>query len=279
MGHKSERRTAWCGLSVYIGIFLLSGVALVQAQLPSANLPAPLRSVGLEQRLNTQLPLGLTFRDETGQPVQLRRYFTDQPVVLTLGYYQCPMLCPLVLNGLVRSLRVLTLTAGKEFAVLSVSIDPDERPALAAATKQAYLQRYQRPEAERGWHFLTGDAAAIQTLTQAVGFHYAYDADQNQYQHASGIMVLTPQGKLARYFYGVEYAPRDLRFALIEAAARRIGSAVDQVLLWCYHYDPATGQYSLLIMNLIRLAGLLTVGGLGIFMARMFWYDRYQRRT
>lgn len=279
MGHKSGRRAAWLGWCGYISIILLSTPALVQAQRSSANLPAALRSVGLEQRLNTQLPLGLRFRDETGQPVQLRHYFTDQPVILTLGYYECPMLCPLVLQGLVRSLRALTLTAGKEFTVLSVSIDPEERPALAAATKHTYLRRYQRPEAEQGWHFLTGDAAAIHTLAQAVGFHYAYDADQDQYQHASGIMVLTPQGKLARYFYGVEYAPRDLRFALIEAAAYRIGSAVDQVLLWCYHYDPATGQYSLLIMNLIRLAGLLTVGGLGIFMARMFWHDRYQRRT
>jgi len=247
-----------------------------QAQPAKAN---PFADIGLDQRLNEQVPLELPFRDETGKSVQLRDYFGEKPVVLALVYYQCPMLCTLVLNGLLRSLRALSFTAGNEFTVVTVSFDPGETPALAAAKKEIHLQEYARPGAEAGWHFLTGEETAIHQLTQAVGFRYVYDAKANQYAHASGIIVLTPEGRIARYFYGVEYAPRDLRLDLVEASANKIGSPIDQLLLLCYHYDPATGKYGVLITNVIRLAGVATVLGLGTFMLVMFRRDRQQPAT
>ncbi len=239
--------------------------------------PALLRNVGFEQRLYAQLPLALEFRDETGKAVQLRKYFSTKPVILILDYYQCPRLCPLVLDGLLASLRMLPLTVGEQFDVLTVSIDPRDTPAVAAAKQVHYLGRYGRPGAAGGWHFLTGEPEAIQRLASVVGFQYTYDAAQNQFAHAAGIMIVTPQGILARYFYGINYAPRELRLGLLEAAANTIGSPVDQLLLFCYHYDPATGTYGLAIMNVIRLAGLVTVLGLGLFMGVMFRRDRHQR--
>jgi len=239
--------------------------------------PALLRNIGLEQHLYAQLPLALEFRDETGKAVQLREYFSAKPVILILDYYQCPRLCPLVLDGLLASLRMLPLTVGEQFDVLTVSIDPRDTPAVAAAKKAHYLGRYERPGAASGWHFLTGEAEAIQRLANAVGFQYTYDAAQDQFAHAAGIVIATPQGILARYFYGINYAPRELRLGLLEAAANTIGSPVDQLLLFCYHYDPATGKYGLAIMNIIRLAGLITVLGLGLFMGVMFRRDRRQR--
>jgi len=239
--------------------------------------PALRRNVGLEQHLYAQLPLALEFRDETGKAVQLGEYFSAKPVILILDYYQCPRLCPLVLDGLLASLRMLVLTVGEQFDVLTVSIDPRDTPAVAAAKKAHYLGRYGRPGAASGWHFLTGEAEAIQRLASAVGFQYTYDAAQDQFAHAAGIVIATPQGILARYFYGINYAPRELRLGLLEAAANTIGSPVDQLLLFCYHYDPATGKYGLAIMNIIRLAGLVTVLGLGLFMAVMFRRDRRQR--
>ena len=239
--------------------------------------PALLRNVGFEQRLDAQLPLALEFRDETGKAVQLREYFSTKPVILILDYYQCPRLCPLVLDGLLASLRMLPLTVGEQFDVLTVSIDPRDTPAVAAAKQVHYLGRYGRPGAAGGWHFLTGEPEAIQRLASAVGFQYTYDAAQNQFAHAAGIMIVTPQGTLARYFYGINYAPRELRLGLVEAAANTIGSPVDQLLLLCYHYDPSTGTYGLAILNVIRLAGLVTVLGLGLFMGVMFRRDRHQR--
>jgi protein SCO1 len=240
------------------------------------TLPGPLRDVGFDQRLDVQVPLDLAFRDETGQFVQLADYFDEKPVILSLVYYECPMLCPLVLNGLLRSLRTLSFNIGEEFTVITLSFNPRETPALAAAKKETYLQGYARPRAETGWHFLTGEESAIQRLTQAVGFRYGYDATADQYAHASGIVVLTPRGKIARYFYGVEYAPRDLRLGLVEASANQIGSPIDQVLLFCYHYDPVTGKYGVLIMNVLRLAGLATVLSLGTFMIVMLRRERRQ---
>jgi protein SCO1/2 len=189
------------------------------------------------------------------------------------------MLCTLILNGLLRSLRALSFTAGREFIVLTVSFDPREGPELAAAKKRAYVRSYGRSEAERGWHFLTGEETAIRRLTEAVGFRYAFDAETGQFAHASGIMVLTPQGRVARYFYGIEYAPRDLRLGLVEAAQGKIGSPVDQLLLYCYHYDPKTGRYSMLIMNVLRLAGAATVLALGGFMLAMFRRERRKKRA
>jgi protein SCO1/2 len=241
------------------------------------GLPAALKDVGIDQRLNEQVPLDLVFKNESGKQVELRRYFGRKPVVLSLVYYECPMLCTMVLNGMLRSLRALKLDAGKDFEILTVSFDPKETPDLAAAKKQSYLERYQRPGAKEGWHFLTGDERNIRRLTEAAGFRYRYDAARDQYVHASGIMVLTPDGRLARYLYGIEYSARDLRLALVEASAGRIGNPVDKILLYCFHYDPSTGKYSLLIMNVIRAAGSATVLVLATFLIVMFRRDRRKR--
>ena len=228
-----------------------------------SGLPPALREVKIEQRLNEQVPLDLQFKDETGRTVKLSEYINgSKPVILSLVFYQCPMLCNQILNGLMASLRAQSFDAGKEFEVLTVSFDPRETPELAAEKKQSYIQRYNRPGAERGWHFLTGDAENIRRLTEAVGFHYNYDEKTNQFAHASGIMVMTPAGKLSRYFYGIEYSPRDLRLGLVEASDNKIGSTVDQLLLYCYHYDPATGKYAW-VVNVYRWGGGITVLGIG----------------
>ena len=232
---------------------------------PSTGLPTALRDVKIEQKLDQQLPLDLVFRDEAGQRVTLGKYFGRKPVVLALVYYECPMLCTQVLNGLVTSFRVLPFQVGKEFDVITVSFDPRETNVLAAAKKKVYvnyLPEQMRANAADGWHFLTGDAANIAKLTEAVGFHYRYDEATKQFAHASAIMVTTPQGKLSRYFYGVEYAPRDLRLGLIESSANKIGTRVDQLLLYCYHYDPATGKYGAAIMRVMRIAGVITLLGI-----------------
>lgn len=218
-----------------------------------------LEQVTIEQRLDAQIPLELSFRDESGHPVALRQLFRGRPVVLTLVYYECPMLCTLVLNGTVSALRALEFSIGNEFDVVTVSIDPEEGPQLAAAKKAQYLKEYGRSGAEAGWHFLTGDETSIRRLADAVGFRYVYDEASDQYAHAAGIILLTPPGKVARYFYGVEYSPRDLRLGLIEAAEERIGSPADQVLLFCYHYDPRQGKYTLAVLSLVRAAGIVTV--------------------
>ena len=239
--------------------------------------PGVLATVAFEQQLNEQVPLHLALHDEAGNAVQLGDYLGQKPVILTLNYYECPMLCPLVLEGLLHSLRVLSFTIGEQFDIVTVSINPGETAALAAATKARYVRDYGRLGAAAGWHFLTGDEASIQRLTQAVGFRYAYDAAKAQYAHAAGIMVLTPQGRISRYFYGVEFSPRDLRLALIEAAANTIGSPVDQLLLFCYHYDPATGRYTLVARRALQLAGLAMVLSLAGFMVVMFRRDHPHR--
>jgi protein SCO1/2 len=236
--------------------------------------PGILASIAFEQRLNAQVPTDLAFRDVAGQTVQLRDYLGHKPVILTLNYYNCPMLCPLVLEGLLRSLRVLSFNIGEQFDVVTVSIDPRETPALAAATKARYVRDYGRPGVAAGWHFLTGDEAPIQSLAQAVGFHYAYDAARGEYAHAAGLMILTSQGKISRYMYGIEFSPRDLRLALVEAATDTIGSPVDQLLLFCYHYDPATGRYTLMVTRALQLASMATVLCLAGFVAVMVRRDR-----
>jgi protein SCO1/2 len=243
----------------------------VGAGVPSAAaMPELLQDVGLDQKLNTQLPLGLTFKDENGRDVKLGDYFGRRPVVLALVYYECPMLCTQVLNGVASAIGVMNFSVGKEFDIVTVSFDPRDTPALARAKKANYLERYKRPGAETGWHFLTGSSREISALTRAVGFRYAYNASVGQFAHASGIMVATPDGRLSHYFYGIEYWPRDLRLAIIEAADRKIGSPVDDVLLYCFHYDPASGRYSLAVMRVVRVAGVLTllVGAAAIVLMR-----------
>ncbi|HEX5885329.1 MAG TPA: SCO family protein [Pyrinomonadaceae bacterium] len=232
---------------------------------PSTGLPSALQDVRIEQKLDQQLPLDLVFRDEAGQQVKLGRYFGKKPVVLALVYYDCPMLCTQILNGMVTSFRVLPFQVGNEFDVVTVSFDPRETSALAAAKKKVYvnyLPEKMRSNAGNGWHFLTGDQANITQLTEAVGFHYRYDEATKQFAHASAIMLTTAQGKLSRYFYGIEYPPRDLRLGLIESSANKIGSPVDQLLLYCYHYDPATGKYGAAVMKVMRIAGVLTMIGI-----------------
>lgn len=238
------------------------------------QLPPLLRDVGFEQRLGESIPLDLVFRDEAGQTVRLGDYFGTRPVILTMAYYNCPMLCGLVLDGLAQSLRGLRFNLGEQFVVVTVSFDPREIPAHATAKKDQSLRSYARPGAAEGWHFLTGEETSIRQLTQAVGFRYAYDAENRQFAHAAGLVVLTPQGEIARYLYGIEFAPKDVRLALVEASAGQIGSPVDQLLLFCSRYDPTTGQYGLVIMNVLRLAGLMTVVVLGGFLTVMFRRER-----
>jgi protein SCO1 len=242
------------------------------SQPPSNKLPELLTEIGLDQQLDAQVPLDLRFKDEAGRDVRLGDYFGRKPVILTLVYYECPMLCTQVLNGLTSALGVLSFTVGQEFDIVTVSFDPKETPELAAAKKAAYLDRYKREGAGRGWHFLTGDERSVAALTRAVGFRYAYNASIDQYAHVSGIMVLTPEGRLSRYFYGIEYGPRDVRLALIEAADRRIGTPADQLLLYCFHYDPKSARYSFAITRLVRTLGVATVlamvGGIVILRRR-----------
>jgi len=237
--------------------------------------PELLRDVGVDQKLNGPIPLDLLFRDEHGKTVALGQYFHTKPVILTLVYYNCPMLCTQVLNGLDRSLKQIPMTIGKDFDVVTVSIDPTEQPSLAEAKQAVYLGMYNRPGAASGWHFLTGEEAHIRQLAQAVGFRYAYDPDSKQYAHASVIMLLTPEGRLSRYFYGVTYPARDMRLALVDASGGKIGSPVDQVLLFCYHYDPHTGKYGLLISRMIQLSGLATILIGGIFLILLFRGEHY----
>ena len=235
-------------------------------------LPGALQGVGIDQRLNQSVPLNLVFKDETGHRAPLSTYFHDRPVLLALVYFQCPMLCTRILNGVVDSLKEVPFTPGRDFEVVTVSFDPKDTPELAAAKKKTYLAHYGRQGTESGWHFLTGDDSNIRALTQAVGFHYRYDPATGQFAHASAIMLLTPAGRLSRYFYGVEYAPKDVRLGLVEASHEKIGSAVDQILLFCYHYDASTGKYGAVAMNTERMGAaaflLLAAGGLFLLWRR-----------
>jgi protein SCO1 len=251
---------------------LLWGQGMTQGILsPPANVRPPgLKNVGIEQHLSAQIPPGITFQDETGKTVQLGDYFAKKPLILTLVYYQCPMLCGEVLSGLESTLRVLKFDIGKEFDVLTVSFDPKETPQMAAAKKAEYLKRYGRSSAAAGWHFLTGPQSSIDELTQAAGFQYQYDPKSGQFAHSTAILVLTPEGKIAQYYYGVEFAPKDLRLGLIQASENKIGTVVDQVLLYCYHYDPDTGKYGAIISRVLKLAAGATVLILGTFLIVMF---------
>jgi len=241
--------------------------------------PSILDQVGLDQRLNQQIPLDLTFNDENGNAVQLQQYFGAKPVILIMVYYQCPMLCTEVLNGFTGAMNgIVRFNIGREFNVVTVSIDPRDTPQDAAAAKKKYLQRYRRAGADQGWHFLTGKKDQIDALAQAVGFRYAWDPAIQQYAHASGIMLLTPAGRLAQYYYGIEYPPRDIQLGLIEASKGKIGNLADQVILYCYHYDVRQGKYGAAIFNVLRLSALATIFALGGFMVIMFRRDSHARK-
>ncbi len=245
---------------------------------PGENVPNKtpdiLEQIGIEQHLNQQVPLDLVFNDEAGQPVRLRQYFGSKPVLLALVYFQCPMLCSQVQNNLTGALNgIVRFNVGRDFDVLTVSFDPRDKPENAAEAKKTYLSRYRRAGAEQGWHFLTGRKDQIDALANAVGFRYAWDQASQQFAHASGIMLLTPNGRLSRYFYGIEYAPRDIQFGLIDASQGKIGNLADQVLLYCFHYDPSQGRYSAAIFNILRISAAATLLLLGGFMIIMFRRD------
>jgi len=270
-----KRRTVfWSVVTFFLFMLVDTGGSQI---LSSSARPDALADVGIEQRLDEELPLDLVFRDEAGREVQIGDYFGDRPVILSLVYYECPMLCTMVLNGLVSSLADLDFDVGNEFEVVTVSFNPKDTPDLASRKKQTYLGKYGRDGAEDGWHFLTGEAGSIEALTEAVGFKYKFIPETGEFVHASSIMVLTPLGKLSKYFYGIDYPEFDLRLGLVEASDNKIGSPVDQILLYCYHYDPTTGKYGMVIMNVIRVAGTLTVLMLVGFMLLMFRRDRQRK--
>jgi len=241
--------------------------ASLQPALASGNsLPPELEDVGFDQRLGERVPLDLVFADETGSQAPLGTWFGERPVILALVYFDCPMLCPMILNGLTAALKPINFDPGKEFDVVVVSFDSRETPEMAAESKATHVERYGRPGTESGWHFLTGSAESIAALTETVGFRFSYSPEADQFAHTAGIVALTPEGQVARYFYGVDYPPKTLRLGLVEAADNKIGSVVDQVLLYCFHYDPSTGTYTAVAMNIMRLGALVTVALLGLFL-------------
>jgi protein SCO1/2 len=247
-----------------------------EAGVVSSALPAPLREIGFDQNIGQRLPLDTPVRDEDGRVVQIAHYFGQRPVVLIFSYYSCPMLCAQVIGGLASALGVISLAPGRDLEVVAVSFDPRDTPGTANEKKADYLRRYGRPDAAAASHFLTADQPAIAQLTRAAGFRYAWDEQTKQFAHPSGVIVLTPDGRLARYMFGIEYGPRDLRLALVEASEGKVGTAVDTLLLYCYHYDPMTGRYGFLVMRALRVAGLVTVLALASFVLVMVRRERRQ---
>lgn len=260
---------------VTIALILFVSVASGQMMDPNKAAARAFTEVGIDQKLNEQLPLDLKFRNEKGETVELGEYFHSKPVILSLVYYKCPMLCTQVLNGMVETFRTMKMMAGTEFEIVTVSIDHRETPAMAAEKKEVYVEEYGRAGVAQGWHFLVGDSVSIQKLADGVGFRFVYDPPTKQFAHASGIMVATPKGRIARYLYGIEYGAKDLTFSLMDAAQGKIGSVVDKILLLCYHYDPTTGKYGMVVANLLRAGGVLTVV---VIAAYMFFNIRRERK-
>jgi protein SCO1/2 len=265
-----------CALLGLVVLFL-AGVTLLAAQ-PAAK-TSIINDVGIDQQLGSQIDLNLQFRDESGKPVGLSSYFHGRPVIFAPVYYMCGSLCPMTLNSLSQSLRILTFDAGKDFEVVAFSFDPKETTDMAATTRARFIKDYNRKSSEGGIHFLTGDAAAIQSLTKSLGFRYKWDNQSQQWAHATAIMVATPAGKVGQYFFGLEYSARDLRLSLVQSSAGDLGNVVDQVLLYCYHYDPATGKYGLLVIRTVRLFGAATALALFGFMFVMFRRDARAARV
>jgi len=262
-----------------VALWLLLTQTVFAQDVGDAARPAALSGVTIEQRLNTQLPLDTEFHDEYGQPVRLARYFGKRPVILALVYYECPMLCTQILNGVVRTAKAMTLTPGQDYDVLVISFDAKETPAQALAKKTTYMKDYGHPETAGGWHFLTGDTFAIDRVTNAVGFRYQRDPEIAAFAHASAVYVLTPEGRLSKYFYGISYSPTDMRFGLVEASHNKTGSAVDQLLLFCYHFDPHTAKYTGLVVSMVRAAAAATVLLLGGFVFMMLRREKRQKHA
>ena len=255
-------------------LLVLAATIAFPASAQQVTMPAILSKVGITQNLNARIPPDLVFRDETGKSVRIGDFFGKKPIVFSLVYFDCPALCTEVLNGELRTMKAISLDLGKDFEAVTVSFEPKDTPALAKAKRDVYIGQYGRPEAADHWHFLTGDQQSIDALTNAAGFRYAYDSSIRQYAHAAAILVLTPDGRIDRYFYGVQYPARDVRLGLVEASEGKIGTLTDHALLYCYQYDPMTGKYGVVVMNVLRAAGGLTVLLLGIFMTLMFLRER-----
>jgi protein SCO1/2 len=272
MAGPSARRRPVCAV-----LLVLFAAILFPANATAVEQPAILQKIGFDQRLNEQVPLDLQFVDETGKTVKLGDYFGEKPVVLVLAYYRCPYLCTQVLNNLSTAMRDLPFTVGKEYNVVTVSFDPHETSELAAKKKKTYVASYGKPGADEGWHFLTGKQDAIDQLTKSVGFRYVYDAKKEQYIHPSGLTILTPHGKIARYFFSLPFSSRDLKFDLIEASAEKIGSPTDQIFLYCFHYDPEMGKYSANILGMVRIGGVLTIIGLAVMVRFLVRRERRKR--
>jgi protein SCO1/2 len=270
-------------------VMAAGGALLVAASAASANfkgdpypkvdapnvMPKVLGQVGIDQKLGDTIPLDTVFRDEAGHDVRLGSLIGPRPVILTLVYYKCPMLCTLVLNDLVRTLRPMEMNIGKDFDVVTVSFDPTETSELSNAKKTQYVRELNQPGAQANWHFLTGTQESIHKLTDAVGFRYAWDEKAKQFAHASGIIILTPQGKIARYFFGIQYAPKDVRLSLVEASGNHVGSVTDQILLYCFHYDPTTGKYGFIVTRALHIGGVLTILALGVLLVMLFRHERH----
>jgi protein SCO1 len=260
---------------IYAALLLALAAAIaLPASAQQVTTLAILSKVGITQNLNAQIPPDLVFRDETGKSVRIGDFFGKKPIVLSLVYFDCPALCTEVLNGELRTMKAISLDLGKDFEAVTVSFEPKDTPALAKAKRDVYIGQYGRPEAAGHWHFLTGEQQSIDALTSVAGFRYAYDSSIAQYAHAAAILVLTPDGRIDRYFYGVQYLARDVRLGLVEASEGKIGTLTDHALLYCYQYDPMTGKYGVVVMNVLRAAGGLTVLALGIFMTLMFLRER-----
>jgi protein SCO1/2 len=264
--------------TVLLALLALSSASRLAADAPRPKLPPELQGIGIDQHLNTQLPLNAQFRDESGRTTSLGAYFGRRPVLLALVYYTCPMLCNQILTGVAAGLRPLSLRPGRDFDVVAISINPVETPSDAAAKRDLVTRRYDSKAGTNGWHFLVGDQPAIHAVADAVGFHYRYDAETKMFFHASGVTAVTPQGRLARYFYGVDYAPKDLKLGLIEASNNRIGSMADQILLFCYHYDPKTGKYGAVVINMLRAAAVAVLVILAIVLTPLWRRDVRQHR-
>jgi len=271
-------RTARVVVRLASGIMMLLMLAAApRTMMAEKSATDVVNEIGIDQKLNAQLPLDLPFLDENGREVRLGDYFGKRPVILILAYYRCPMLCDLVLNGTVKALRPVSFDIGSEFDIVTVSINPEETPELAAQKKVAYVEDYGRPGAAAGWHFLTGPQESIDQLAKTVGFRYVYDPKSGQFAHAGGIMVATTEGRISKYFYGVEYPSNDLRLGLVEASNNQIGTLADELTLLCYQYDPVTGKYGLVITRALQIAGIVTVGALGVFIAFSIRRDRRKK--
>jgi protein SCO1/2 len=266
-------------LVMLLALAVLAGAATCALAQRGEPLPTELEGVGITEHLDARVPLDTTFDDETGKQVTLGSYFVkDRPVILTLNYFTCPMLCTLILNGMTDAMKEIPWTPGRQFEIVTVSFDPTETPTLARLKKKSYLEAYGRPDAAAGWHFLTGEEESIRALTDAVGFKYRWDDTEKQFAHAAAIFILTPDGHISRYLYGVQFEPKDLRLALLEASSGKIGSPMDQVLMYCYHYDASSGRYSIAAQQIMKIGGILTVLVLAGWLIGFWLRERSQGR-